>query len=564
MIKLPDIFSRIMAATQALRGIPSSRRGIIVPQRRAGVFIDDQTALTFSAYFRGIAYISASVAGLPWDVMRELNGKKEKRPQHPVFKLLHTRPNPEMNAFTFREVMIAWAISWGNGYAEIERDQTGRPLALWPISPDRVTPTRLDENGQPSSTATGPLVYEISNYTTEPVYIPAGNIYHVHGLGWNGLQGYSIVTLAARSLGIGIAAEQTTEDFLSNGAVSTGGLKHPQTLSDKAHKRLKEQLEGKALFGHKWRPMLLEEGMEWFDIAIPSKDAQMIETRKLQVTDIARWMGLPPHKLMDLERATFSNITEQNVEVVNDAFMPWVYRLEQEADAKLLNSPGDIGMRSKLNTRGLLRGDDGSRALYYQIMRQMGVYSTNRILELEDENPVGPEGDELLVMTNQTTLKRLVAGETVAQPAPQPGAPDEPDADKTAASYQLLVQNALNKAIKRENNRFDQVAKGLKDKNDLQNWLKNFFTEHENWLARELSVILDSLAMMLGGHVTSVNGGQNTLHEAVKKHCERSKTDLAALFSGGNAVNVGAQRAQTEAQEIIERWVQLIFENRKG
>jgi len=541
---------RVAAAVQALRGDPGNRRGAYMPMRRAGVLVDEDTALTYSAYYRAIAYISASVAGLPWEVILERNNKKEKRPQHPVARLLHTRPNPEQNAFTFKETLVAWALSWGNGYAEIERDFYRRPLALWPISPDRCRPTRDPETGE--------LIYEVWNYSGERVFIPAADMFHLHGLGFSGLEGYSIITLAARTLGIGIAAEQTTEDFLANGAVSTGGLSHPNGLSDKAFKRLKDQMAEKSIFGRKWEPLILEENMTWFDIAIPSKDAQMIETRKLSVTDVARWFGLPPHKLMDLERATFSNITEQNIEVVNDAFMPWVNRLEQEGDAKLLNGPGDVGLRSKLNTRALLRGDDASRALYYQIMRQIGVYSTNRILDLEDENPVGPEGDELLVMTNQTTLKRLVAGETTGGGQ----VPAAPDPDQAAASYQLLVQNAINKAMKRENARYEQAAKAFQTQADLEKWFANFFSEHENWLAREVGIILDSLALMLGSRISSQNGGQNAMLEGVKKHCERSKNDFLALFSGNSINYSGAQRAQMEAQEILERWVQLIIENR--
>ena len=402
-----DTIKSIFSRSQTTPSDPSAVRYITVPMRHAGITVDHDTAMRFSAVFRAVAYISQTVAGLPWDVIRETERKTTKLTSHPVSNILRYRPNPEMSSMSWRETMIAWALTWGNGYSEIELDGAGRPVALWPMSPDRVNMKRDRETNE--------IVYEISSSVNGTTYLPKERVFHLHGLGYDGLTGYSVISLASRSIGLSLAAEFYGEDYFANGLVSTGVIKHPNKLSKEAQERLRASFEeNNTKFGKKWRPLVFEEGMEWQSLSIPPEDAQMLETRKFQVNDIARWFGIPPHKLADLERATFSNIEHQSIEVVNDALMPWVNRLEQEANFKLF-SGRERGIRTKINVRGLLRGDDASRAAYYKIMREIGVYSTNDIRRLEDMDPVGNEGDALIVQLNQTTLDKLVNGDPMEE-----------------------------------------------------------------------------------------------------------------------------------------------------
>lgn len=521
-------------------GDPSSGRQLYVPMMPAGIFVDNATAMTNSAFFRAVAYISQAVAGLPWSVIRETSKGSIPQPNHAVAGLLKSRPNPEMGAFVWRETMLAWALTWGNGYSEIELDMAGRPIALWPLAPDRVEVKRLPDTQE--------LIYEISNYVGGTVYLPPERVFHLHGLGFDGLVGYPIVALAARGIGLGLAAERFNEDFYNNGTVTTGVIKVPKILSTEAYDRLKKDwAEKNSKFGQKWRPIFFDGGMEWQSISMPIKDAQMLETRKFQVTEIARWFGLPPHKLADLERATFSNIEHQSIEVVNDALMPWVHRFEQEADGKLFG-PRDRSLRTKLNVRGLLRGDDKSRAEYYKIMRDIGVYSTNMILRLEDENPVGPEGDELLVQLNQTTLKKLVAGDSGPSkvPAVPPGKP------APAEALMPALNAAFERIFKREIGQFGQVSvKFGENMSDFNKWADGFFEKHRVYMTDVLRPMVDSLIALFPENI-DLKSAQAAMDRLISIHMVETRDGMMAALAQKRPLELDNSRIRASAQEFIE------------
>jgi HK97 family phage portal protein len=453
--------------------------------------------------------------------------------------------------------MVAWALSWGNGYAEIEWDLAGRPIALHPISPDRVQVKRgkiINEGF--IADLTGEIYYQVYNYLGGSTYLHASDVFHLHGLGFDGLIGYSIISLAARSLGMTIATEQYAEDFFSNGLVSTGGLKHPKTLSEPAYDRLKKWIKQKTGFGHKWEPPIFEEGMEWQPMSIAPEEAQMLETRKLQVTDVARWFGLPPHKLADLDRATFSNIEQQSIEVVNDCFMPWIHRLEEEADFKLF-SGREQGIRTKINPRGLLRGDDAARATYYKTMHDIGVYSTNTILRLEDLDPVGPEGDELLVPLNYTTLKKLVSSNEPA-PSTSPALP-APSPDQVQKSYLVLLQDAFERILRRELNRFDQSRHKFSENGAFLEWIEALFGQQREYMKSALEPILTSMALLCIPHAR-INGNFTAIiSAAIDGHMERTRNAFELVISS-NAQFEMKSRARQEARDLIERAFALLIQ----
>jgi len=113
----------------------------------AGVDFDENMATNLSAFWCGMNCIANTLAAFPLVLFEQKEGGKSRAEAHPLFEKLHDEPNPEMSSFTFRQTLQGHALSWGNGYAEIERSGDGEPLNLWPITPDRVTPTR-DDDGQ--------------------------------------------------------------------------------------------------------------------------------------------------------------------------------------------------------------------------------------------------------------------------------------------------------------------------------------------------------------------------------------------------------------------------------
>jgi len=457
------------------------------PRPLAGVHVDHDTALNFSAVFACVRYVAETVAGLPWRVyLAQADGGKKIATTHNLDKILHLRPNPEMSAFAFKTTMLAHAQTWGNAYAEIEKDAAGRVVGLWPIEPGRVA-IRRDEKGA--------LYYEISNPRSAKVNLPADKIFHLAGMGFDGIRGYSIISLAATSIGAGIAADQFVASFYGNGAVLSGALTYPKTLSDDGFKRLKKDFADQYGGARKaWKPLILEDGGKWETFGMPLKDAEFLASQKYRVTDIARWFRVPPHKVADLDRATFTNIEHQSIEVVQDSILPWALRSEQEADYKLI-SPRTYGVfYTKMNLMAMMRGDHETRGKYYKAMKESGNMNTNEIRLLEDMNPIGPKGDKYTMQGQYTTLEKI--GEEPAKARRHTDfETDEDDeaADEIKNIYGKILLDTTGRILRRENSRVDHQLKKKLPAEKFLAWLDVFMAEHKKYICNALTPAVESI-----------------------------------------------------------------------
>lgn len=497
-----SILDWIKARLTAPEKDPGGARYVWVPMRTAGVSVTPDSAIQFSAYFGAIRIVSQTLASLPWNMMvrqTDVAGRKSSvvYDLHPAHTLIHIAANEEVSAYAFKEQMAQWALSWGNGYAEIERDNAGRPRALYQLHPSRVTPKRID----------GQLMYDVWNESGSWSRVPFQNMYHLKGMGYDGLVGYSVASLAARAIGLGLATERFGSNFFQNGARPSGVLQHPKVVGDAGLQNIRRSVEetysGTANAG---RPIILEEGMTWTSITIPPEDAQFLETRKFQVIEMARWFGVPPHKLAELDRATFSNIEEQNIDFVQDCILPWTIRFESEANMKFVVPRNRSTVYSKMNLTSLLRGDSKSRADYYQKMWSMGVFSVNDILELEDRNTIGPEGDKRLVQLNLTTLDKV--GEEQVQQSQQaaPTVEGDDEGDVEEAVAKRVLEDRMERVIRRERNRWHEVLKRYDgDRDGLLQWMAKFARQHNDYARAELAQPLDELALAAGMEVNVDN-----------------------------------------------------------
>jgi len=315
---------------------------------------------------------------------------------------MHDQWNPYMTAMAGREVMMAHILSWGNGYAEKVRNGYGEIMELWPITPNRVTP-RMEGGG---------LVYRIQMDREAPITLPREKILHIPGLGFDGFMGYSVVAMARKSIGLSMALETFGATFFGNGTNPGMVVSHPGKLSPQGHSNLKDSLiTGHSGLGKSHRLMLIEEGMKVEKYGIPPDDCQFLESRGFQIPEVARWFNLPPHKLKDLSRSSFSNIESEQISFVTDSILPWLVRLEQNYRMQLLtDSDKDLSGRGRLyfkhSVEGLLRGDTASRAAFYTPLLDRGVFSINEVREWEDKDPI--EGGEVhMVQQNMAPLEDI-------------------------------------------------------------------------------------------------------------------------------------------------------------
>jgi HK97 family phage portal protein len=372
----------------------------------AGKIVTERSAMQMTAVYACVRILSEAVAGLPLQLYRYNDeGGKEKALDHPLYRLLHDEPNPEMSSFVFRETLMTHLLLWGNAYAQIIRNGKGEIVALYPLMPNKMTVSR-DENGQ--------LYYTYQKSTDELpkdnnylVTLHPSDVLHIPGLGFDGLVGYSPIAMAKNAIGLAIATEEYGSKFFANGAAPSGVLEHPGTIKDPARVRDSWQ----ATFGgsgNSNKIAVLEEGMKYTPISISPEQAQFLETRKFQINEIARIFRVPPHMVGDLDKSSFSNIEQQSLEFVKYTLDPWVIRWEQSIQRILLTPEEKKTYFVKFNVEGLLRGDYQSRMTGYATARQNGWMSANDIRELEnmDRIPAEEGGDLYLVNGNMLPLEK--------------------------------------------------------------------------------------------------------------------------------------------------------------
>lgn len=385
----------------------------------AGEDVTSTSSLGLSVYYACLCNISEDMGKLPLIVYKRKERGKERAKQHRNYKLLHDMPNPEMTAMTLRETITAWALGWGNGYAEIERNGRGEAVALWPVHPSRVTLKREDKA----------LVYEIQEGGT-PRRVAPRNMLHIHGMGDDGLTGHSVFRVGCESIGRGLAAQRFSGAFFGNNAQLGTTFEHPGVLGEAAYKQLKESLvEEHATASKAFRPRILEEGMKVSaaQVGIPPNDAQLIETMEFSVEDVCRWFRMPPQKVGQLKRAAgWSTLEMLNTAYVIDTLTPWAVRWEQELARKVF-FPGEKTYYAEHLFDGLMRGDSKARSEYYSKQFATGAMSIDDINEAENRNPIeGPGGDTRFVPMNLTPLGQAIEKK---EPQPSPFTP-EPDAPK--------------------------------------------------------------------------------------------------------------------------------------
>jgi HK97 family phage portal protein len=429
---------------------PAQRMIPFSPAVMAGVRVTPDTAITVPAVWACLRYLSQTVAFLPWHVMLQSDNGGRQAPTHPVDWLLYKRPNPEWSSFQFRETLTHWALRHGNGYAEIERDPIGRPMALWPIHPRRVLPFRDDVNGV--------LRYRVFAPNTDslaPTELDAADMFHLRGFGED-VVGLSVIEYAAESIGWAKAAQIFGASFFGSGMNIAGVVQSKKPMNDTAMRRLRAGFNRMYRGVKGERMMFLDDGMEYKSVGIEPEKGQFLATNNFLVSEICRWFGVPPHKVAQLERSTLSNIEHQGIEVVVDSISPWCKRFEDEADYKLFGQNRQ-GYYTKLNLNALMRGDSVSRSGFYEKLRQLGALSVNDILRFEDMNTISAAdgGDKRVMQAQFTTLDKIgeappaptviPAGESTPSHNPSPGSepsrstPASPTGARERAAMQALA-----------------------------------------------------------------------------------------------------------------------------
>lgn len=377
----------------------------------SGKSVNEHSAMQVTAVYACVRVISETIASLPLQVFKYTEIGKEKAVNHALYGLLHDEPNPEMTSFVFRETMMSHLLLFGNAYAQILRNGKGEVTALYLLMPSQMTVNRAS-NGQIYYTYNKIPDDGFKNKSTQggnQYYLKPSDVLHIPGLGFDGLVGYSPISMARNAIGMAISTEEYGAKFFANGAKPGGVLEHPGTL--KNPEKIRESWN--TLFrgsGNSHGTAILEEGLQYKPIGVSPNEAQFLETRKFQTNEIARIFRVPPHLIGDLERATFSNIEHESISFVDNTIVPWVTRLEQSMQKSLLRDSEKQDFFIKFNLTARLRGDANSRASFYQTMRQNGIMSANDIRSLEQMNLIPKEDGGFKYFVNGSMVDMASAG----------------------------------------------------------------------------------------------------------------------------------------------------------
>jgi HK97 family phage portal protein len=389
-----------MSIIERLRAWLSGERRAVPDWARADLpwadYADATTSpMRISAVWACVRIIADTVASLPLVLYRRRgDGSRERAIAHPLYALLHDAPNPLMTAYEMRWAMVAHLALRGNAYAEIQRDGAGRVAALWPLLPDYM---RVEVTGDA-------VRYIYAPPGRAPATLPAADVWHLRVFSLDGLTGLSPIAHAQRAIELAGATEEFGLRFFKQGANPRIALKHPGRLSPDAAQRLRESWSA-AYSGmtQAHRVAILEEGMSIERITIAPEEAQFLQTRRMQIEEIARIYRIPPHMLGILERATHANIEYQQIEFLTQSLRPWLVCIEQGV-SRLLRADERAEYYAEHLVDGLLRGDIGARYRAYATAIQWGWMSVNEVRARENMDAIAG-GDAHLRPLNMTTVR---------------------------------------------------------------------------------------------------------------------------------------------------------------
>ena len=379
----------------------------------AGVSITEQSAMSITAVYSAVTIIAEHIAMLPYQLFKTDGTTNVLQDRDARNTLISRRPNRFQNSMEYREMMLITFLLRGRAVAEIITNEAGAITDLIPRHPDYITPFWAPDD-------TIAFVYQPIDGKRR--ILLSSEVVDFRGPSTDGLNCLSPIRQNEETLGIAKAAEQFAGRFFGSGTVVSGVLETDAALSDTAYQRLKEWTDRHQGVGRSHNPAILEEGLSWKPVSVNAADAQLLQTRSYQVEDVARIYRIPAYKLNRMDSVKFNTTEQQAIDFVTDTLLPRVTRFELAHNRSILNADEQRTLHTEINLKGLLRGDSKTRSEFYKSMWNMGVYNANRILQLENENPIDG-GDRYYVPVNVVPADRMDDMVDKNTTTPTPGAP---------------------------------------------------------------------------------------------------------------------------------------------
>ncbi|HNB47142.1 MAG TPA: phage portal protein [Burkholderiaceae bacterium] len=365
-------------------------------QSKAGTVVTIDSALRCSAYLACVRVIAQGIAQVPWQIYRKSSGRREVQSDHPLYYLLHTQANPWQTSYEFRETLGVHLTMCGKAY--VWRTQVrGQDVELIPLPPNRVEAKRL---------AGGEMTYVYTSDDGQRLPLTQDDVWHIRGMGFDGVNGLDGLDLAREVLGLAIATEEEHAARFRNGIQPSGTYSLDGTLTGKQLTDLQQAIKLQVSGANAGLPLILDRNAKWMSLAMSGVDAQHLETRRFQVEEVCRSVGVLPIMVGHADKTqTYASAEQQFQAHVTHTLLPRYVRIEQSADAYLLGRRQvEQGYYTKFNASALVRGTLKDRGEYYAKALGSGGspawMTQDEIRELEELNPFGGPAGQLPVATN--------------------------------------------------------------------------------------------------------------------------------------------------------------------
>ncbi|MHA1168301.1 MAG: phage portal protein [Candidatus Hodarchaeales archaeon] len=370
-----------------LKNIPAHLQNVFgMAPTASGVSVSEEKSLSLTAVWSCISIISRTMATMPLPVFNRTDRKnKEIAYENPLYELLHNNPNPEQTAFQWRSLMAVHQLLWGAGISWIEFDNRGQPIALWPIAPWRASPER---------TKSGDLVYKVTMLDGKQNVYQASEVVVFESMSTTRDRWMSPIQVHRETLGAAMGVKEFGARTFGQGVNPAGILSGVKFGKEDSQESFRKKFGGYEGLGNAHKLMFIEDGTTFEKVGLPPQDAQYLETRAYNVTEIARMYNVPNFMLN-----------------LSDGSSNWGTGLEeQELNKKLIFSRFYF---TEFNMDGLQRANLKARTESYWKRWQMGSMSPDEIRAKENENPIPNElGAHYYLPLNMGTTENVIAGNT--------------------------------------------------------------------------------------------------------------------------------------------------------
>jgi HK97 family phage portal protein len=422
----------------------------------AGSNVTPESAIRLVAVYACVRVIAESIAQLPLILYRRLpEGGKERATDMPLHRVVGFKPNKWQTHFEFVEMMTGHMLLRGNAYAEIIKNGAGTEVKeLWPLHPSRVR-TELQESGE--------KIHIYRDNKNQETQLASKDVLHLRGLSFDGVTGLSPITVGAEAIGLGLSMQEYGARFFENDATPGGVITYPNKLTQVQVENIRESWNKKHKgVKNKHRTAIFEEGMAWQAVGVSPEVAQLLDSRRFTLEEIARLFRVQPHMIQDLMRATFSNIEHQGIDFVTHTLGPWFKRWEEALTISLLPEKlWGVNFFEFLQD-AFLRGDTVTRFTAYKMAIDGGWLNRDEVRERENLNPI-PDGagKTFSQPLNMTTLGATEEEQPAQEPTKLTLVKNEPEADVASRSaafnleaikfaYSRAFEEAAARVIRRE------------------------------------------------------------------------------------------------------------------